>query len=246
MKIKTSPKIKTSKIVKTPNAAACQGEVIPPGLEFFAEMKSKSPMEQIAAVMPIFASNLAADDSLKMDKMAALLSGIELDLGVPIPFWAKTASKKFWEATGFDFLANLQDKNGELSLSDIGKTVELMELMPKTISPTKPEQAMQALVKYVKADALNLPAVKNMEFASGRMNVVKKIERGNNLTQRAKIYIMIAITWREIENFKSAGQLHNWLLKNGIIVPSTDPAETRKVCRLIGLKLREKAGRPPK
>jgi hypothetical protein len=41
-------------------------------------------------------------------------------------------------------------------------------------------------------------------------------------------------------------QLHSWLVAGKMIQPQTDSADTRKVCRLIGLKFPSKPGRPAK
>jgi hypothetical protein len=241
MKTKSSRKTTKAEIIPPPNSAAIQGEAVPPGLEFFAELKDKSHAEQVAAVTPKFAAALKTGDEKALGVYAALFSGVGIDVGIKIPLWAKAASQMFWQAISLDFLARLPDGQP----SDVGKFCELVQLAPQKDNPSRLDQTVQTLVQLIKSEAANLPADKNLEFAKGRMNAGKVIERMKGLPQRSKIYAVIAVAWCEVEKFESAAQLHNWLLKQGVIVSSTDAAETRKVCRIIGLQLRAKAGRPP-
>lgn len=243
MKRKLSPKKEQRKKASapTPNPEASQGEAIPPGLKFFTELKKKTGAQQAAAVFPAFADALARGDIKQIEATSGFLSGFGLDLGVPVPEWAKAASRKFWDGVGFDFLTTFQGQ-----ASQMGKLVGLVEIAPKNIHSSEAKQAANALVQHEKTEAVNSPPDKHFEFAKGRKEAAKIVEKVQGMSQRAKIFAVIACAWREVEKLESAGQLHNWLLKNGVINPLTDPAETRKVCRLIGLKFRDKAGRSPK
>lgn len=247
MKTKLSPKKTRIKKVSapTPNPEASQSATIQPGLEFFAELKNKTGAQQVAAVFPNFAAALARGDSKQIEAAAGLLSGFGLDLGVPVPEWAKAASRKFWEGNGFDFLTAFQGQ-----ASQMGKLVRLVEIAPKNGHSSKAKQAAQALVQREKTEAVNSPPEKHFEFAKGRKEAAKILEKVQGMSQRTKIFEIIAACWREVEKFNSTEELYNWLmsLKNPdgeyIIARSTDSREIRKICERIGRKFQNKWRNP--
>ncbi len=237
--MKTSKKSKKESI-----EPAAPSQAIPPGLEVFAELKNKSHSEQIAAVVPEFKKALNAGNDEIIGRFAGMISGLgaEIDIGIAVPEWAKAASRKFWETVGMDFLGRLQNCEPE----DMGKILEFIQLTPVTDSPTKVQKGIDNLAKFIKDEAKDLPAEKNLEFAKGRVRAKKMLNSVTAMSQRTQCYLMISLMWEKFQNFESAGKLHIWFLENKILPQITDPAETRYICRSIGLRLREKAGRPNK
>jgi hypothetical protein len=228
-----------------PNPEGSQGEAIPPGLKFVAELKKKTNAQAIADVFPAFADSLARGDIKQIEAAAGFLSGFGLDLGVPIPEWAKAASRGFWEGNGFDFLTEFQGQE-----SQIGKMVGLFDL---AANPSKPDQAVQvlskqakqgvfAIAKLEKMEAVNSSPEKHFEFAKGRKEASEIVEKNQGMSQRTKIYGIIAQCWREVEKFESTEDLYLWLMTlknpdgNCTIIPKTKSREIRKICNIINLK----------
>src|SRR5260221_9142333 len=224
---------------KIGNASGPEGEAIPPGLEYFTQLRNKTHTQQLAAVSPKFAEALAGGDHKQIEGTAAVYWGLGIDLGVPLPGWVKAASREFWEGMGFRFFATF---NGDAS--QMGKLIGLVDLAPKNDHPSKPEQALQSLAQLAKTEAANASADEHLEFAKGRKEAVKIVEKVQGISQRTKIYGIIAGGWREVEKFESTEDLYLWLmtLRNldeaaeYTLARRTKSREIRKICNRIGLK----------
>lgn len=169
-----------------------------------------------------------------------------IDLGITIPDWAKKASTKAMEAFGLDFIAMLE--TGQRA--NVGKVTGLVEIMPPPKNAMPVAEELKKLgsdfCQFAKTEAANAPAEESKEFFDGRANARKVIERISGSAQRTKVYLLISVAWQLIAEFSSAAELHQWLISENAILPDTDPADTRKVCRSIGLKFPSKPGRPRK
>lgn len=223
-------------------AATSQGEEIPPGLEYLSELKDSSPLQQLAACFPKFAEALKTDKAQEATEcFAGWFWGAGFDLGVELPEWVKSASVKYWEAAGLNF-TELKKGNSK----DIGALVGLAENAPPSISPSKPEQAAQNLIKHIKTESGDFSATELKKYADARANALKMIQRIAEPPQRVKVFLTIACAWRQVEKMESAGEFHRWLVTHDLIAGGTDAAETRAVCRIIGFNPHGAAGRPPK
>ena len=244
--MKTKPegvKLPKNAAESEPNLTSKENEVIPPGLEFFAALKDKTQLEMMAAVLPQLKSVLESGDSAQKEALAGLIAGFGIDLGVELPEWVKAASTKFMESLGLDFLSASNAPESE----DFGKLVGLAERsLINTDSLEVQEKAILEFTKFAKSEAANESAEESKRFFDGRAKAPKILEKAEFMPQRAKVFFVIAVTWREIQKLESAGQLHRWLIDQKVIVSGTDSAETRKVCKIIGLKLCGNAGRPPR
>ena len=70
---------------------AGQNDVIPPGLEYFTQLKNKTHTQQLATVLPKFADALARGDIEYIEGTASVFYGLGIDLGVTMPEWVKAA-----------------------------------------------------------------------------------------------------------------------------------------------------------
>jgi hypothetical protein len=219
-------------------------EEIPPELIAFEKIKACAPREFVERM---FAPKLksATDEEAKpvIEAFAGLLSGIPdfFDFRVQVPDWTKKASAKFLKATGINFAAANKG-----NLTEFGKIFGLLEPEIPKETPSELQKAATSLKTFVRTEAAKAPAKDAKEFFTGVERGEKIPDKLLQLAQRTKVFAIIAGSWRHVETLESAGQLHNWLKEEGIIVARTDAAETRKVCRMIGLKLRDEAGRPLK
>jgi hypothetical protein len=228
----------------TPSPPAnSQGEAIPLGLEYFEKLKNSPPREYFEELFPKLKN--ANDDEAKqfIEALAGMLSGLPgTDFGVEIPEWVKKASRKCLELTGIDFDGL---KNGNISTKEIGKIFGLMEIPLGYEPPPKIKEAAANLTKLGRAEAAKASSREAKEFFTELDNAEKAADRLKTPPKRIKIFMIIAAAWRQVETFENAGQLHRWLEEIDAFDGSiTDPAETRKICRLVGLNLRDKAGRP--
>ena len=75
--------------------------------------------------------------------------------------------------------------------------------------------------------------------------LVRDMPNRARAVQTIKAYQAIAADWPESSKCEgNAGKLHQWLIDKGVIHFRTDPAATRKICRIIGFPTRGKAGSP--
>jgi hypothetical protein len=235
---KTQPKKVT---MPMPNPAPSQAEGFPPGAEYISKLLTSTPREMTLAFCPNLQTAPPEVINQAIESLAGYFSSVPLfNFGVQVPEWVKAASRNCQEFFRMDL-----DKGKNGNLLELGKAVGMMEVKQLKGMPTDLKNAATDFAAFLRADTAKLPAKGAKQFFTG-IESTEKIIGKNQIPQRKKVFCLISVAWREVEKFESAGQLHNWLVKIGTIDPITDPAETRKVCRLIGLKFRDKAGRPPK
>ena len=185
---------------------------------------------------------MKSGDGLKtMGALAGFLYGYGLDLGWPLPEWAKAASHVAAKCFGFNFLLELREGKPKA----VGTLVGLIERMKFANNPPDTESALKSLATHVKNDLGNLPASELKDYASGHMSTENLVQKIKNPTERTLVMLAIAAGWQEVEKLGSQKKTHDWLLREKMISPNTDRAETSKWFREIGLP-KGKAGRPKK
>lgn len=222
---------------------------VPPGLELFAQMQHLSPTEIVASQSPKFAEALKTSDGEKTkEACAGLFWGMGVDMGVPLPDWAKAASEKAWQAMGLDFLRHLATDPAAA-----GKLVELANLTPQKDNATPLEQAANNLVGHIKIESGNLTADEQEKYVKGRKAAPKIIEKLEEkaTNERVQAFLCIASQWREVEKLGSRNKTFYWLMGQRtpqghlIFSPRTDWAEVKDWLAEINLP-KGRAGRPKK
>ena len=231
------------------NAPQIQNQEVPPGLELFAQMQHLSPTEQMAATSPKFADALKASDGEQTkEAFAGVFWGMGIDMGVPLPDWAKAASKIAWQSMGMDFLSHLATDPAAA-----GKLVELANLSPQKNNPTPIERAVVNLIGYIKTESGNLSADDQEKYVKGRKAVPKIIERLEEKASNERVLALLCIAslWREVEKLGSRNKTYQWLKKQKtpqgelLISPHTEWDEVRRWLDEINLP-KGKAGAPRK
>ena len=237
---KTAPK---KPLPLASSAATIPVEVVPPGLEYFAELKNSTPRKYFEEIIPELKNAGEEQANQLIEALAGALSGFSnFDFGVQVPEWVKTASKKVLELLGIDF-----NKIESFDVAEIGKIIGLMESSFKDETPQRFQEASANLSKMSRAEAATLNAKEAREFFTELEKGQKIPNKIEYIPKRIKVIAIISMAWRRVETFENAGQLHRWLLEiNAFDGSITDSAETRKICRIIGLKYNTKAGKPPK
>ncbi len=238
--MKTNRRTKSNSVKPAPiqDSAKCDA---PSVLEFLARLNDKTPREIAVALIPALA------DKPKLEAMAGLLFGGGIDLGVALPDWVKVASKRSWNALGLECFAVAMTENSAPDPAVIGKMAGLLELIqrpgnaPDSIKALWPY--LQAYSRLIKQKSAEDPFERASKFFDAGADAKKTLARMEGLSQRARVFFAIALAWREIDKFKSAGELHRWFMREKIIVPGTDAAEIRRACRVIGLSFPGKPGR---
>ena len=189
MKMKSSKKtaLRENALAAMPNSTNTNSEEMPSGLEFFDKLKDKTESEQLAVLAPDFATLLESGNTDKLAQIAGFFSGFGIDLGAQVPEWAKTASKKFWEAHGGE-LENFSTQLQAGQAAACGKFVGLVEFSSTNNPLSEAEQATQALAQLIKKEAIDLPANETLKYSTGRVNAGKIKERANGLSQRTKVF----------------------------------------------------------
>jgi hypothetical protein len=88
------------------------------------------------------------------------------------------------------------------------------------------------------------------QFFTAQNKGAQKMSELEQVSQRTKILLVIAVLWEIVAEFKSTGELFQWLrsMQNKgqyLIAPSTDSREIRTICKAIGLRYDNRGGRPP-
>lgn len=226
----------TSSTAHDPQAATTAA--LPPEMQCLAV----SPAKAIAALFPKAAAKPEAWAAL-----AGFFAGIGIDLGEPVPEWAKQASKRFWDATAMSFAGKTP---ADLTPEEVGKLVGLWETTPQdeAVQSVASQflQAMDSFCQSIKKAINDDPPEVARDFHSGRAKAVKVADKASNLQVRSQIFLFIACGWRTVETFKGQAELWRWLTKKDEADKSmvnefayADPMrELRTVCKLIGLTFR--------
>lgn len=183
---------------------------------------------------------------------AGMLYGFMGDMGVPIPDFAKEASKQFWKnflRKGFDAEENVRDAGVVSRLLELVAGGEITE--PQSKLEQKVIPAAQPMADILERGARKLSPEQTAEFYAGRADGEKfwtKIQDPNYLKmiKRAPLYIVLAVAWMEFEKFKSQAEAERWLRKQNIIGENFDSGEVRAVFRVVGLSYGKRPGRPKK
>jgi hypothetical protein len=160
------------------------------------------------------------------------------------PEWAKRASQMAFTSA---MPPTRKRKASEKYLEgfDCGKFSAAEEMLPPDVRLTSPAEYGGKTDVQLAAD---LPSNQRADFFCGFRDGEKSIQEMPNrakVIQTIKAYQTIAADWREASKCEgNAGQLHQWLIDKGAINFKTDPAATRKICRIIGFPTRSKPGRP--
>ena len=219
----------------------------------FKKYEGKNPDDVIREIISKVTSN--NEDATKA--LAGVFLGMG-DIGLAAPEWVKRASQKMLEGTGLDFMAKMGSDIELVQFSrEMGKAVGVAEKLLKNPKPISSKIGAMGkkfaapFVKFSKSVASEAEPRESEAFFSGRNESEKLIEIMRQPPQRAKIYLLIALCWQQIQKFNSTGEFHKWLLSlkkpdgTNLIAPGTDSREIRKICQSIGLEF-ENRWRTPK
>jgi hypothetical protein len=238
--MKTKSRRKTMKLTPALPQKTNSADEIPKGLERLA---GKTPAQ-------LFAENGIPLE--KAERFAGVFSVFGLDFGLPIPEFAKQASKQFWK----NYVGN--DFNPKESVEDFGVLSRLIEFFSKELAPLTPKTEIQKTAMTISQPILNLsgeatrdlPPEDAVKFHKGRVRGDIVIEKLNNhdylkMVKRAPIYLMISSEWRKFEQFNNLGEAERWLRSGKIIGENVDSSEVRAIFRIVRLRYRGR-GRPRK
>ena len=162
------------------------------------------------------------------------------------PEWAKQAAKMAF-ASALPPTRKRKASEKYLEGFDCGKFSAARELLPADMRPPLPSE-YGGLDDLDLRNALKLPSDQRADFFCGFRDgekSVREMPSRATVLQTVKSYAAIAAHWREASKCEgNAGKLHQWLIDRLVINFRTDPAATRKMCRIIGFPTRNKAGSP--
>ena len=191
----------------------------------------------------------------KLEMIAGAMSGFT-DLGVSVPEWAKKASFQFWK----NYIGN-QPLEPFKSAGDFGVFVKILEFyMQGNFEEPKPFKPPSKLEKFLSGIAgrvyslimkkvvLDFSDQEKADFYAGFVRASALLEKLQNpdhlaMVRRAKVYLIIATAWKQIEGFKTNAERERWLVeaKAGFLSSS----EYYQIFKLIGLS-GATPGRPKK
>jgi hypothetical protein len=181
-----------------------------------------------------------------IEAIAPVFCGLGFDLGIPVPEWAKKASKQFWKY----FFGNKFDAN---LTSDFGVLAGMVDHLPvgKEPSPENPfMNLLPAMMEQFEKQIRTLSPKETADYYVGRAKADGVIEKVKNpdylkMVKRAPIYLVIAAGWKMFESFESQAEAERWLRSQKIIGDNVDSREIRAVFSNVGLRYRGQ-GRPKK
>ena len=206
---------------------------------YFRKLKKSKPEQLAKELIPELQRARKSRVQNANIALEGLISSIpNSNFGAEVPEWVVRASHHGLQLLGIDF--NELEKTNS---SELGKFFGLLEKLKYEKAPVKLKKASFGLSQIARREISKSPPSEARQFFAG-MERAEKIHNGiKQPPQRIKVFLVIAAAWRQVQQFGSAGQLHRWLLEFGVIAGNTEYAETRKICRIIGLRFRT-SGRP--
>jgi hypothetical protein len=212
------------------------------------------PAEKIPAIFKPFVGKTPAQflekyiAREKLEAMAGFMAGFT-DLGVAIPDWSKKASIQFWKNY-------VGDKPLEpfKSAEDFGIFAKLLELYTKgQFSESKPINPPSKLDKFLSGIAGRVYSLlmkkvvsdfsdaEKSQFYAGCVRAGKIVEKMQNpnyldMIKRAKVYLIIAAAWRQVEKFKTHAERERWLRS---LIEEKEPTFINEAKREIWLQTNE-------
>lgn len=198
------------------------------------------------------------DEGISNERTKEVIYELFSSLGdVPIapndkrPEWARQAWREFWRSS-----ALLPDAKHASEPKQLGEMMGLLAAIPTGAVKSPLDLAdlhalMARKAPKVRSDAAQFPPKDAADFFNAQKIGQERAAQLTQISQRTKIFFLIAVAWREVAKFESTGELFQWLRspgKNGkdFLAPSTDSREIRNVCKIIGLRYNSRGGRPSK
>lgn len=188
------------------------------------------PVEKIPAVLKPLANVKSTAEFLQkyipreqVERLAGAMYGIA-DMGVWLPEWAKKASCQFWknyfDKTPLDMLHSAEDFGVMLKMFEVFSND--FTVMPKSLCNwPKLEKFLGKIAHKVFSLCMDkvvtqFSDLEKSQFYAGRAKAEKIIERLNNpeylkMVKRAKVYLAVAATWRQIESMETNAAREEWL-----------------------------------
>jgi hypothetical protein len=161
------------------------------------------------------------------------------------PKWVLNAWKEFWRSLAI--IPETGQNNSDFA--QVGSIVGLIsDLEIDSLQMPEPLEGMikQVIqrIPQIRILAANSSAKEAKDFFCAQHQGQEKRSLIEQPSQRTKIFVVIAIAWRDIAQLKSTSALYGWLISKKVIQPSgdqtgkggTDSREIRKICKMIGLR----------
>lgn len=190
----------------------------------------------------------------QLEALAGIMFGL-VDIGVPIPEWAKRASRQFWKFYVRRQLDPMQ------SAEDAGVIHRVIEHFAQQPAPqpqsTLEKRIMLAAMPAAKPGseemqkaALLLPPEEAAKFFAGRARAEKIIEKLQNpdylkMVKLAPIYSAVAIRWKQFLTYSTHADREKWLRDEKVIGENVSSREVYQAFARIELPGAER-GRPKK
>jgi hypothetical protein len=170
------------------------------------------------------------------------------------PEWAKQAWREFWRSSAL--VPGIEDTTPDAGQN--GYTIGLLSHFNPDDAALTCSPDISQLLKFVSElipEFRQKAAQSAPEEAAAFFDAQKKgHERGEQLSQisqRAKIFMVIAVQWQVVAEYNGTKELFKWLESLGtkekpFLAPTTDSREIRTICKIIGLNYNSRKGRPPK
>jgi len=168
-----------------------------------------------------------------------------------LPDWARKAWQEFWRS-----LALFPDAKHASEAKQTGHSLGLLAGLPSDslkgpLDLARLHELLLQTIPGIRSEAAQLPHEDAADFFNAQRAGHRRAAQLQQISQRTKIYLLIALAWREVATLKSTSELYQWLCSVGkkgqpLIAAGTDSRDIRYVCKRIGLRYGSRGGRPRK
>jgi hypothetical protein len=163
--------------------------------------------------------------------------------GDPRPQWAIQAAIEFsksWQ----DFP---KTRLGQSEAYQLGFSLALMRSLPRPKGmELEPELcslvSLEEIAPQIHAEAASAPMAEASDFYAGLSDGLK--QTSISPTSRCVTFLMLALLWPELSQFKNVTDLHCWFEQNFGENRTGSRDRTAKICWEIGLRFPDRGGRP--
>ena len=167
------------------------------------------------------------------------------------PEWALEAWKAFARSLG------MFSQDGTHEAKEMGTLVGIFSTLKPDSCAASPDisklfSVSSEMVPQLRILAAQASPTEAADFFSSQKAGQGWFDRMSQLSQRTKIFLLIALAWEAVAECKSAGELFRCLYAETndrgqpLLARSTEAREIREICEIIGLRYNNRGGRPPR
>jgi len=169
------------------------------------------------------------------------------------PEWAVNAWKEFWRS--LQWMPKKVQESSDIDQIGFGFGIASdprLDSLKASPDLARLFDVLSDLIPKIRSMAAQAPPEEAASFFKAQKDGHERAAQLEQVSQRTKIFVVVAVLWEVVAEFKSTSELFHWLKtahgegKQPLLAPGTDSREIRAVCKIIGLRYPARGGRPKK